>query len=396
MKLFRVVKALLLFVIAAGAAYQVLALIMVALFTKRQDVPIEREDWPPVSILKPLCGMDEQLRENLESFCVQDYPRYEVLMGFSDQNDAALPVARDVAGSFPHVAKVVIKEGVPATNRKVANLIGLEQESRFELSALSDSDMKVDPDYLKTIVSEYLEDGKTGLVTCPYMVWHPASLGAALESLTIASDLFPAVLVARRLEGITFGLGASLLVSKNMLRETGGLSEIRDYLADDYQIGNRIHKKGYRVVLSDYIMDAAIGPMASKDYLRHQLRWAVTYRASRPKGYLAYGITHVFPLTLVLCLLRGGYSFAFTSVALLLRAALAWLVLKKLGIWKRPYKGLLLLLPSKDALAFGIWLTSLFVRKVSWRGRFYQVRRNGKMKEIEKAAISPRFIPRDR
>lgn len=392
MKFLRIMKTLLLFVIAAGTAYQVLALVMVALFKRKQDVPIERECWPPVSIFKPLCGMDEQLRENLESFCVQDYPRYEVLMGFSDQNDGAMTVAQDVAGSFPETARVIIKEGMPGTNRKVANLIGLESESRFEFLALSDSDMRVGPNYLKTVMFEYLTHYRAGLVTCPYMVRHPASLGAALESLTIASDLFPAILVARRLEGITFGLGASLLLRKSVLHDIGGLHTVAEYLADDYRIGNLIYKKGYQIVLSSYVMDDMVGPMSLGDHVIHQLRWAATYRASRPKGYLAYGITHVFPWALISLSMSRPSMSALPAAALLLRSALALLVNQKV-IHRVSWFRFLAFLPLKDVISFGIWLAGLFSKTVSWRGRTYEVQRGGRMRQVKKP-LPPRFTPR--
>jgi ceramide glucosyltransferase len=386
-----IVRKLLFSVLAAGVFYQVFSILMIALFGKRQNARMDREEWPPVSILKPICGKDQEIVENLRSFCVQDYPQYEVLMGVGDPNDEAMPAAEETKRSFPRLARVVIQEGTQGANRKMANLIGLEAESRFELIAVSDSDMRVGPDYLKTIVSEYLKESGTGLVTCPYMVKRPVSMGSAFEALTIACDLFPAILVARRLEGMTFGLGASLLLSKPVLEKIGGFVGLADYLADDYQIGYRIRRMGYRVVLSQYVMDDANRAMTIGDHIRHQLRWAVTYRASRPKGFLAYGITNVFPLAFLFALLRGRHAIQLLVAVLSLRVALALLVGVVLIPWKWWFKDLALL-PVKDILSFAIWLISLFIKTVSWRGRLYQILRDGRMKEIE-SPFSPRFTP---
>lgn len=380
MKLKKLLRTSLLLAVSVAAVYQLLAIVMLTLFRRKRGVAIDRQDWPPVSILKPISGKDEGLRDNLASFCVQDYPRYEVLMGFGDKNDAGIPISLEVARSFPLVARTVIEEDIPGANRKVANLIGLEHQSRFDLLAVSDSDMRVGPGYLKTIVGEHLQAVENGLVTCPYMVRRQGSLGAIFESLTIVSDLFPAVLVARGIEGMSFGLGASLLFSKPVLKEIGGLESVADYLADDYQIGYKIKGKGHGVILSQYVMDCVVGQMTLRDHIRHQLRWAVTYRSSRPKGYLLYGVTHLFPLALIFSCFRTCRVFIAPAAALSLRLAL---VLAAHGLIGRTWscKGLMLL-PFKDLLAFLVWFGSLFKGTVSWRGREYEIMKNGKMKEL--------------
>ena len=144
-------------------------------------------------------------------------------------------------------------------------------------------------------MGEYMQGKKTGIVTSLYKTSRRASVGSALESLTIAVDFIPSVLVARRMDGIGFGLGASILISKDTLRDIGGFAAVADYLADDYQLGYRCAQKGYENVLSGYVVENRVGRMEIGEYLLHQLRWARTYRASRPKGFAGYGITHIFP-----------------------------------------------------------------------------------------------------
>jgi ceramide glucosyltransferase len=343
----------------------------------------------PVSVLKPLRGVDPELQKNIESFCIQDFPEYEVLLGFTDAEDDAIPVARKIAEVHKHLRVVVTLEDL-GVNRKVSNLQGLIRAAKYPLVAISDSDMMAGPDYLRRIVSEYQSSENVGMVTSLYKISNPLSSGSALESLTLALDFVPAVLVAKRLEGITFGLGASMLLSKKALEDIGGFIPIADYLADDYQLGNRLWKKGYKLVLSDYVIEDVVGPMNVSDYLLHQIRWARTYRASRPWGYFGYGITHVFPFSLLLLAAQGPSSAALSAlgIVLALRASLALAVNYRVigqGKWLK----WLFLLPFKDLLSFGIWVLSFTGRKVLWRGRHYLLLKGGKMDDECRRSATP-------
>jgi ceramide glucosyltransferase len=335
----------------------------------------------PVSLLKPLKGKDPGLRDNILSFCSQDYPEYEVLLGFTDPADEAIPLAEEIAASQKKgKVRVIIRSDLPGVNRKVPNIQGLTEAATHPLLAVSDSDMRVDKDYLKTVVREFLDKEDTGLVTCLYKITAPESLGAALESLSQALDFIPSVLVARRLEGVTFGLGASLLLSRKALDEIGGFSSVADYLADDYQIGNRIWKKGHKIILSHYVLEDVVGKMSVKRHILHQLRWARTYRASRPKGYLGYGITHVLPLSLLFLILHGPAvsALALVGAVLVLRLFLGFIIYRKV-IGHRKWLKWLPLLPFRDVASFLIWCWSFSGRKVSWRGRCFRVLRGGKI-----------------
>jgi ceramide glucosyltransferase len=373
---------LIVLIISAGI-YNLFSLFCVLDFfgPKRQEL----KDLPhiPVSIMKPIKGIDPEIRENLESFCRQDYPEYEVLLGFTELTDNAITVARDIAALHPdcNVRIITSKKNLGA-NQKVSNLQGILEAANYPLIAISDSDMRVDPCYLRKIVGEYYSNKNVGLITSLYKISNPASIGAALESLTVALDFIPSVLVARRLEGVTFGLGASMLLSKKALEDIGGLSVIADYLADDYQIGNRLWKKGYKIILSDYVIEDVAGNMTIAEYFIHQIRWARTYRACRPKGFLGYGITHIFPFSLLLLILQGltTLPLLILSAVITLRLSLSFVLYKKV-ICSRKWLRWLVLIPVKDLLSFWIWLWSFLGSKVFWRGKYYRILKGGVIKE---------------
>jgi ceramide glucosyltransferase len=374
-------RVLLVLLISAGGAYAVFSLFCVRRFFASQR-PCSREaGYPPVSILKPVKGADPQSGQNLASFTVQDYPEYEVLLGFADENDEGLPLARQVESESPRV-EVVINRRRLGVNPKVSNLYALLEKARYPLLLISDSDIRVTPGYLREIVAEYLSVKDVGIVTSLKKITSAQSLGAFLESLTIAADLVPSVLVARRLEGITFGLGPSMLLSRQALEEIGGFPAVADYLAEDYQIGNRLWKKGCRNILSSHVIENVIGKMSISDYVLHQLRWARTYRACRPKGFLGYGITHILPFSLLFLVLQGagGVTLSLLAVSLALRWSLV-LCLYKNGMCPRGRLRSTLLLPIKDLFSFGIWIWSFFGSTVLWRGTRYTIVRGGLLKK---------------
>ncbi len=377
----QLIEIVLILLIAAGSFYCLFSIVCVLeFFGARKGEP---RDAPsvPVSIVKPLKGMDPELPENLRSFFIQDYPEYEVLLGFTDESDRALPAAREMAAASESV-RVVISRKKSGVNEKVSNIEGLIKEASYPLVAISDSDMRVDPYYLKRIIGEYYADKNVGLVTSLYKVSSPVSIGAALESLTVALDFIPSVLVARRLEGVTFGLGASMLLSKKAIENIGDLSYIADYLADDYHLGNRLWRKGYKIILSDYVIEDVVGHMSIAEYFMHQLRWARTYRACRPKGFFGYGITHIFPFSLFLVLLLGPtpLSLSLFAAVLAVRFGLGLIIYRKV-IRSRKWLKWLALLPLKDVLGFGIWLWSFMGREVFWRGKYFVILEGGRIKE---------------
>jgi ceramide glucosyltransferase len=378
-----ILSVFLLVLIILGSAYALFSLACVLCFFKNPSSRGSRlsvnAGFPAVSILKPLKGLDPSAAENLSSFCTQDYPCYEVLFGFRDRDDPAIPLAATVAAAALCAARLVIKGEGSGTNQKVLNLKALADEAQYPMLVLSDSDMVVDKDYLGRIMAEYQSDNRTGIVTSLYKISNPASVGSALESLCIALDFIPSVLVARRLEGVTFGLGASILVSKQALQDLGGLGVLADYLADDYQLGFGLWKKGYRNIISRHVIENRVGLMTVAAHLTHQVRWARTYRASRPIGFFGYGITHVFAFALALfCVRPDTFSAAVVVFVLALRYGLALVVYRK-AIGDKAWLKWLFLVPLKDILGFFVWLWSFAGSKVHWRGTRYRITKGGRM-----------------
>jgi ceramide glucosyltransferase len=374
----------LLLVISSGI-YSLFALFCVIDFFRPQKRELEEVQGAPISILKPLSGKDPELFGNIQTFCSQDYPEYEVLLGVADPDDAALIDIGPGIASLQQQSdvKIVISMKSLGSNKKVSNLNGLAGEARYPLLAVSDSDMRVDGSYLKHIAGEYFSGENTGLVTSLYKISDPVSAGAAFESLTIALDLIPSVLVARRLEGVTFGLGASMLFSREALNAIGGFEGIADYLADDYQIGNRLWQKGYKIILSRYVLEDRAGAMSMTAHLKHQIRWARTYRACRPKGFMGYGITYFFPISCLLFIQQGPTILSLTAIcaAVGLRLCLAFVIYKKV-IRSKKWLRWLVLLPVKDLLGFGIWIWSLLGSTVVWRGSRYLILKGGKIRKM--------------
>ncbi len=367
----------------AGGTYHLFAFFcVVAFFRKGENVFAKHLD-TPVSILKPLKGSKPELRENLRSFCLQKYPEYEVLLGFGDQADGGIPLARELVLAFDdRPLRIVASENNLGANRKVSNLQGLYAAASHTMLLISDSDMRIDPFYLRNIVGEYFSDKKARLVTSLYKVSDPKTIGAALESLVIALDFIPSVLAARRLEGVTFGLGAAMLISKKSIEDIGGFRTVADYLADDYQIGNRLWKQGHTIILSQFVIENVVGPMSIGEHITHQIRWARTYRASRPKGFAGYGITHIVPFSLLLIAIQGPTTMALLLLcaALALRYSMA-VVLYRTVIRMKNWLKWLVLVPVKDVLSFGIWGWSFISRDVSWGDIRYRIVKGGKIKE---------------
>ena len=378
-----VIAAILLILTLLGGLYCLFSLWCVAGFFRLPKYSPKDSLYPPVSILKPTRGVDPEWLDNITSFVTQEYPEYEILLGFNDPCDEEVHLASDIAKVSGSRVRVVVHSTHLGANPKVSNLCGLLREARYPLLLISDSDIRVNRTYLKEIVGEYLATENVGIVTSLSKIPSALSMGAALESLTNTADFIPSVLVARRLEGVTFGLGPSMMLSKERLQEIGGLPAFADYLAEDYQIGNRLWEKGYRNILSTHLIENVIGRMSILKHLVHQMRLARTYRACRPRGFFGYGITHMFAFALLFPILHGPtpFSLSVLAAAFMLRCCLVLVVSRKAG---HPARWLrwLWLLPVKDLLSFGIWLLCFLGSHVTWRGFHYKLLKDGLMKKV--------------
>ena len=335
---------------------------------------------PPVSILKPVRGVDFASYQNFKSFCLQDYPEYEILFCVNDLKDAAVPLIQQLTAEFPD-RNIRLLSNAPqlGANRKINNLALLAQEAKFELLVQSDGDVLVGPNYLRDVVAPF-ERSETGVVSCFYRGIAQRNLWAEMEALGAATDFSAGVLVADWMEGVTFALGASVATTQTWLGKIGGYAALANVLADDYEIGNRIAKSGARVLLSREIVETMYPAMSFTQFWQHQLRWARTVRLCRPVSYIGLLFTHGLPWAVAGALASGSSAgaAAFFVAYLVLRTTLAWTV----GVWALrddTTRRKLWLVPLRDALHFCVWLGSFFSNRITWGDSEFRLSANGEM-----------------
>jgi ceramide glucosyltransferase len=340
---------------------------------------------PPISNIKPVFGLDPEAYENFASFCRQDYPNYEILFCI-DANDPALPVLQRLKNDFPNTRiRIVIGSGRNGTNDKVCRLARLVEEASYNHLVISDSDVRVQPDYLRRLVAP-LQDPKVGAVTCFYVPSSETTFIQRLQEVGMLSDFYPGVLVDWQLEGIKFALGPTICTTRERLQEWGGYPALENQPADDLQVGRRIAEQGYEVVLLNYAVSTVPDYNSLRELFFKRLRWITVMRQMRPWGHAGLVFTLGLPWSLLAVALQptaavaawylGGY-FVFRSVLTLLVGSAG---LKQRGVWAK-----LLLIPAWDALATSIWLTSFTRRSIRWRGQDYRIV-NGNLVPVRAAA----------
>jgi len=371
----------LLLVAAAPLVYYILATLAAFRFFGRN--PQTRVDYtPPVSLLKPVRGVDSGSYENFTSFCKLDYPEYEILFAVNDDSDPALPLIRQIMAEFPQKRiRLFINAKDLGANRKVNKLAILTREAQYDILVLTDGDVRVGPNYLREVIAP-LREKKIGAVTSFYRAIVQDNLGAKLEAIGAASDFFAGVLMARWKEGIRFALGASIATTKDWVGKMGGFEAIADTLADDYELGLRIAKAGGEIVLSREPVWTMYPAQTLRGFWDHQLRWARTVRLCRPFSYLGLLFTQGLPWTLLAVLFAPTALIASAYVAayLVLRFAMAWTV----GVWgvrDEVLRRNLMLVPVRDAVYFIVWLASFGSNRIRWGCEEYAIQK-GRMVPI--------------
>jgi ceramide glucosyltransferase len=336
---------------------------------------------PPISILKPLKGIDPEIWESFCSHCEQEYPQFQLIFGASDPADPAIEVVHKLQSKYPSLPiELIVCDRVLGANTKVSNLVQMLPAARHELLLVNDSDIRVPSDYLRKVIAP-LADVSVGLVTCLYRgiasptVARP-TLGSRLEALSISADFVPGVLSARFLEkGLHFGLGSTLAFRRRDLEAIGGFETLLDYLADDYELGRRIASTGKRVELSAATVSTFLPAYTLQQFFRHQLRWSRTIRDARRWGYMGLLFTFGLPWASMTLLAARGAAWAWLLFGLTFAARLAiGLVAAEVVLKDRQLLRNFLLLPLRDLIAPLVWAASFMGNRIHWRGDVFDVK----------------------
>ncbi len=372
---------LLLTIAAAAFAYQAMALAAALRHRCRREPPSGFA--PPVSLLKPVHGLDPEFYDSIRSHALQDYPDYEILFGVGDAADPAIATIERLAAEFPGRGVRLLHVSTSALNGKAGVLEELARAAQHPVLVVNDSDIRVTPEYLRRVVGP-LADPHVGVVTCLYRA-RADSLPGRLEAVGIATDFTPGVLVAPLVGVSEFALGATLAFRAADLERVGGFAAIADYLADDYQLSRRIRGLGLRVVISTLPVETWLGDRTWLEVWRHQLRWARTARVSRGGGYKGLPITHATLWSLVL----AAAGLWWPAAALFSIRMAAGLTAAALLEDRRTLRDFFLI-PLRDLASTALWAAGLFGSEVHWRGLRLRLDRHGRILAVRPPKMGQR------
>jgi ceramide glucosyltransferase len=339
--------------------------------------PVHAAQSTPISLLKPLAGVDDGLEENLRTFFRQDHPAYEVLFAVRLATDPVIAVANRVAAAFPHIPSRLIVTGEPPyPNAKVYSLDLMMRAAAHDVVVMSDSDTCAERNMLSTIAAEFA-DPKLGISTCPYTAVAGPSIWSRLEAVGMNTEFIGGVLVARMLEGMKFALGPTIAARKQALASIGGFDRLKDYLAEDFVMGKFADEAGWHVILSSCVIEHRIGSESFRKNLTHRLRWMRSTRRSRPAGYIGQVFTNPIPLAILLWAVSPTW-WPVLPITFLIRLAAAWATSQ----WVLHSSLNIAMLIGQDLLSFAFWLAGFFGNTISWRGRRYLLLSDGRFELI--------------
>ena len=373
---------ILLIPVIVGSAYAVLCTLALLSFRRQPPLgPDSRPVLPPATILKPVCGLEKNLEENLRSACTQDYPRYQVVFSVRDEADPALPVLRKIEAEFPQTASVHVEDRRAGPNRKVNNLAGALSRARNSILVISDSDVHLRPDYLKKIVAP-LADPAVGFVCTLYKAVSARRWFERVEALTLNIDFIPGVVFAYRTGASPFCLGASVAFRRRDLAEAGGMESLAGYLAEDYELGVRLRALGKSMILANEVVETEVDLGAPSDWWTHQVTWDQKTRAARPFAFAATILVRAVPFAILFAFFRGDAAAIGTlGSALAIRWLTAGCIMVR-GFGDRLEVRDLILLPLRDMAALVSWGVALLKRRVIWRGACFSLKRGGILREV--------------
>lgn len=356
-------------------------------FFRRPADPPAGDFRPPVSILKPIRGLDQDARENLVSFCRLDYPEYEIVFCIDGDDEAVVAMVDDLKRSFPNRSiRALHGSGRVATNDKVAKLVRLVNEAQYEVVVISDSDVRVRPDYLQQVTAP-LRDPKIGAATCFYVpAGELSGFTDRLQTIGMMSDFYAGIVVAWQLDGIKFALGPTIATTRTRLNGFGGYAALENRPADDLLVGRLIAEQGYEVALLRYPVETVSDYQSMRELLHKRLRWVVVMRHMRPWGHFGLLFTQGLPWSLLAVAAdpRAATAIVYLSCYLLMRIAMTWTIgihgLKQKRLWREMF-----LIPVWDTAALGIWLVSFLRNSIRWRGADYYIQ-DGKLVPVASPA----------
>ncbi len=370
--------------LSVAAVYTLLtvAAVLVWRLPRSPKIPAVR---PKITLLKPLCGAEPGLYEDLRSFCTQDYPEFQIVFGVRDPADPARGVAERLAREFPAIPiQIVVNPRLHGSNCKISNLINMLPHARHDVLVMADSDAFVGPDYLNTVTAPLLDSG-VGLVTCIYRGMPTPRLWSRLGAMYINEWYVPSVLLARLFGHQSYVSGQTICLRRETLRAIGGFEALANHLADDYQLGELVRGLGLRIELSPYVVTGEHHEPSYDSVTLHELRWMRTIRVLRPTSFRFMFVTFSLPLAVFgLLLSAADPSLAAAAAPLFATTVLARLALHflpRIG-GRRPLLADFLLLPLRDLLVVWVWWRSFFTSRVTWRGNEFDVDAEGVMRRL--------------
>jgi ceramide glucosyltransferase len=364
--------------LAGSLIYSILTIVAALRYLTASATPLSPPGlYEPISILKPLSGLDLDLESNLRTFMEQEYPDFEILFAVRNAGDPAASIARKLIGEYPRVsARLLITGEPPYPNAKVYSLDRMLAAAAHDLVVMSDSDIRVKRDLLKVAAAEF-QRPDAGVATCPYHAVGGGSFWSRLEATGMNTDFLAGILVARMIEGMQFAVGPTIIARRRVLESIGGFERLKDYLAEDFVMGKFAARAGHGVFLSSYIVEHHIGNSNFRQNAAHRLRWVRSTRRSRPFGYLGQVFTMPLPFAL-LALAINPQSWPFIAIVLGLRCAAAHAVAARVLRAKLNWA----LLPVEDLAAFCFWLAGFFGNTIVWRGRRYRLMADGRFEPL--------------
>jgi ceramide glucosyltransferase len=358
-------------VVVGAMVYSVLSIVAASRYLAVSARPLKHE--VPISILKPLSGLDLDLESNLRTFFEQDYPAFEILFAVRDANDPAVTVVRKLQAEYPAIPSTLVIAGpAPYPNAKVFSLDCMMHQAANDLLVMSDSDIRVDSSLLRTAAAEF-QDPKLGVATCPYRAVAGPSFWSSLEATGMNTDFISGILTARMLEGMKFAVGPTIVARRSVIEQIGGFDRLKDFLAEDFVLGKFAAEAGHGVILSSYVIEHHIGSTDARHNFSHRLRWVRSTRRSRPAGYVGQLFTMPLPLALILWA-AAPQLWPLAAVAVFVRFVAAWTMSRRVLRARLNW----LLVPVEDILAFVFWFAGFFGNTIVWRGRKYRVEPDGR------------------